>query len=63
MSLCGRQGGLERYPGGWAQGPRGVVGYVYAGSAAIGGMGVIGVGNGLNSPVYLMTLDRLKERS
>ena len=25
------------------QGPRGVVGYVHAGSAAIGGMGVIGV--------------------
>ena len=45
------------------QGPPGVIGYVYAGSAAIGGMGVIGVGNGLNSPVYLMTLDRLKERS
>ena len=63
MSLCGRQGGLERCPsGGRARamgGGRVRVGGV-GGDRWVGGYrGIIG----LNSPVYLMTLDRLTERS
>ena len=44
---------------GWRDTPAGGRARVTGGGRVV----VIGVGNGLSSPVYLMSLDRLKERS
>ena len=52
MSLCGRQGGLEICPGGGrARATGGWSGTCKAGSAGIGGVGVIGMGKGENGRI------------